>query len=100
MCNQTISVIARVCEEAGMSTCCFVNVREVAERARPPRAVYAKWPFGSPMGEPDNMAQQRRILLDMLEAVRGTREPGAVHELNYRWRREDYATLTGLKLPN
>ena len=83
-----------------MASCCLVNVREVAVKVRPPRAVYLQWPFGSPLGEPGNARQQRRVLLDMLEVVRGATEPGTLVELPYRWRREDYATLPGLRLPS
>jgi hypothetical protein len=74
-------------------------VLEVAKKVKPPRAVYLKWPFGSPMGEACQVAQQRRVLLDMLEVVRGAREPGTLVELGYRWRRENYDLLAGLQLP-
>ena len=82
-----------------MSTCCLQLVREVAEKVRPPRSVYLKWPFGSPMGEAGNRLQQRRVVLDMLETVRGATEPGSIFDLGYRWRREDYMALQGLRLP-
>lgn len=82
-----------------MSTCCLSNVKAAIEEVGPPRAVSVQWPYGSPLGEPGNALQQRRILLDMLEAVRGLAAPGAVLDLGYRWRREDYTRLPGLKLP-
>ena len=81
-----------------MSTCCLVLVREVAERVKPPRTLFLRWPFGNPLGEPGNGAQQRRVVLDMLEAVRGMREPGGILDLPYRWRREDWGVVEGLKL--
>ena len=73
-------------------------MREVAEKVKPPRAVFIKWPFGSPVGEPGNVLQQRRILADMLEVVRGATVPGMIYDLPYKWRREDYAAVDGLKL--
>lgn len=82
-----------------MSTACLVLVREVAERVKPPRTLFLRWPFGNPCGEPGNVAQQRQVVLDMLEAVRGVRDPGAIIDLPYRWRREDYASVEGLWLP-
>lgn len=81
-----------------MSTCCLTLVREVAEKVLPPRALYVNWPFGSPMGEPGHHAQQRRVLLDMLEAVRGVTTPGTLLTLPYPWRRVDYALIQGLDL--
>lgn len=82
-----------------MSTACLVLVREVAERVRPPRALFLRWPFGNPCGEPGNARQQRRVVLDMLEAVRGAPAPGTLIDLPYRWRREDWGTIAGLRLP-
>ena len=82
-----------------MTTACLVLVREVAERVRPPRALFVRWPFGNPCGEPGNARQQRRVVLDLLEAARGLTEPGAIVDLPYRWRREDWGTVEGLRLP-
>lgn len=66
---------------------------------KPPRTLFLRWPFGNPCGEPGNRAQQRRVVLDMLEAVRGLGEAGAIVDLPYRWRREDWGAVEGLKLP-
>lgn len=87
--------MALACEAAGLSTCCL---QLVPGKVRPPRAVYLKWPYGSPMGEPGNALQQRRVLLDMLEVVRGATVPGSTYDLGYRWRREDYSLIEGLGL--
>ena len=87
--------MALACEAAGISTCCLqLTLGKVVA----PRMVYLKWPYGSPMGEPGNVLQQRRVLLDMLEVVRGATEPGSLFEPGYRWRREDYLRLEGLRL--
>lgn len=81
-----------------MSTCCLSNDREAIAQVEPPRAVFVKWPMGSPVGEPGNVAQQRRIVCDLLEAVRGMSVSGTIVDLGYRWRREDYTVLPGLSL--
>ncbi|MCZ7582162.1 MAG: hypothetical protein M5R36_01850 [Deltaproteobacteria bacterium] len=63
--------------------------REIVYRVRPPRAIFLKWPFGHPLGEPDNLPQQRRVLQDALDLAASATEPTIV-ELGYRWRRERY----------
>ena len=49
-----------------------------------------RWPFGHPLGEPYNTAQQRVVLAEALRALYVIKEPGAIIDLPYRWRREQY----------
>jgi hypothetical protein len=57
---------------------------------RPPRALYLRWPFGHPLGEPGNIAQQLTILHDAFEFLY-TAQPGELRTLHYRWRRHSYS---------
>lgn len=60
---------------------------DATAKVRPPRAVAVRWPFGHPLGEPFNRAQQMTVIHDALAALyRAT--PGAIVPLGYRWRRE------------
>jgi hypothetical protein len=83
-------LIQRVVEAAGISTVSISLVREITVQVRPPRALFVRWPFGHPLGEPFAGAQQTRILHDMLGALETMREPGSLIDLGYRWRRERY----------
>jgi D-proline reductase (dithiol) PrdB len=94
-----VGLVAIACEAAGMATCCLSLRREATESVRPPRALFLRWPYGSPMGEPGHVAQQRRVLLDMLALVRDLRAPGQTVAPGYRWRREDYENLPERPLP-
>jgi hypothetical protein len=58
---------------------------------RPPRAVYLRYPFGHPMGEPFAVAQQRTILMDALRALETLSAPGQIVEPGSRWRRHRFA---------
>lgn len=77
-------------EAAGLTTVSISLVREITAQVRPPRALFVRWPFGHPLGEPFAAAQQRRMLRDMLRALESMREPGSILDLGYRWRREHY----------
>jgi hypothetical protein len=80
----------RVMEAAGLTTVSISLVREITEQVRPPRALFVRWPFGHPLGEAFAVAQQRRVLQDMLQALQSMHEPGSLLDLGYRWRRERY----------
>lgn len=92
---QSVGLLQRAIEAAGIPTVSISLVREVTARIRPPRALYLRWPFGHPLGEPGHVAQQRRVLWecfrDMRERPRERR--GEVRDLGLRWRRETYAPV-------
>lgn len=67
--------------------------KQVADALKPPRAAYVRFPFGQPLGEPDNANQQRVIIEDTLRMLVSATESGTVDSLPYRWRREDYAEI-------
>jgi D-proline reductase (dithiol) PrdB len=82
--------VQRAVEARGISTVGLSLAREVSERVRPPRTYFLRYPFGHPLGEPGNAAQQRRILLDALGLLESAAEPGAIVEAPYRWRRHSF----------
>ncbi|MBP1465319.1 hypothetical protein EYB53_006340 [Candidatus Chloroploca sp. M-50] len=90
-----MGLIARAAEAAGIATVSIVGLREIAERVRPPRTVHLKWPFGHPLGEPGNAAQQLSVIHYALEKLYTAEEPGLIFEPDWRWRRERYALPEG-----
>ena len=87
-----MGLIARTIEAAGIPTVTIIGLREIAERVRPPRAVHLKWPFGHPLGEPGNRAQQLSAIHYALRALYEVREPGTILEPGWAWRRQEYST--------
>ena len=67
--------------------------KEMAEKVHPPRVAHVRFPFGRPMGEPNNADQHRVILEDALSVLETATEAGTVVSLPYRWRREDYKLI-------
>lgn len=82
-----MGLIARIIEQHGIATVALSLQRELTETTRPPRALYLRWPYGHPLGEPFNVAQQRWVLNDALRALEEIRTPGTIIDLPYRWRR-------------
>ena len=85
-----MGLIARVIEAAGIPTVCIIGLRAIAEQVRPPRTVHLRWPFGHPLGEPGNRAQQLSVLHYALRALYEIDEAGEIREPGWRWRREVY----------
>src|SRR5262245_32794635 len=51
VCNQTVSVISREFERAGVATVTLVTVREVAMQVKVPRPLFINHPFGRTLGK-------------------------------------------------
>lgn len=61
--------------------------RELTAKTRPPRALFLRWPYGHPLGEPFNVAQQQWVLGDAFKALVEVQTPGVIIDLPYLWRR-------------
>lgn len=62
MCHQSVGLIQRAIEYAGMTTVSLTVLREITEKVRPPRALFVPYPLGYPLGEPNNAELQTRII--------------------------------------
>jgi hypothetical protein len=85
-----VGLVQRVVEAAAIATVGVTLQKTVTARVRPPRAVYLRYPFGHPMGEPFAVAQQATILEDLLRTLE-TAQPGTIAEPGYVWRRHRFA---------
>jgi len=92
-----VGLIQRAIEAAGFPTVSVSILRDVTEKVRPPRALFLRWPFGHPLGEPYNLAQQFTILRDAFEFLYAA-SPGEIRDLPYSWRRHTYSMPTEWKL--
>lgn len=86
-----MGLIQRVIEAAGIATIGISIVREYAEQVQPPRTAFLKWPFGHPVGEPHNRAQQRAVVEESLRLLYEMDTPGTIVDLPFAWRRHDYS---------
>jgi hypothetical protein len=67
-------VLARVFEEAGLTTVTLAMVREHAAKVKSPRVLFVPFPFGYALGKPNDPPLQHRVLgaaLDLLQRERG-----------------------------
>ena len=67
-------VLARVLEEAGITTLTIAMVREHAEKVKAPRVLFVPFPFGYALGKPDDPQLQHRVIgaaIDLLQREQG-----------------------------
>lgn len=94
MCNRALGLIARVVESYGMSTVAFSLNREISRKVEAPRCLYLRFPYGTALGEPGNVNQQRTLLKEMFKALQTLDRAGTIIDLPYRWRRDGYGPVT------
>ena len=62
MCNQTVCLVAAELERQGISTVVIQLLREVAERIRPPRALFVPFRHGYPLDMPNDPSRQHTVI--------------------------------------
>jgi hypothetical protein len=76
LCHQSVSLIARAAEQAGIPTMTLAVDQEVVESVRPPRGALYEGEFGSVAGLPNWPEHQRRILDEALRLLEPMDQPG------------------------
>jgi hypothetical protein len=75
LCHQSVSLIARAIELAGISTMTLAVDKEVVQSVRPPRAALYEGEFGSVAGLPNWPEHQRRVLDEALRLIEPMDQP-------------------------
>jgi len=78
MCNQSVGLIQRAIEYAGITTVSISLLREITEKIQPSRALFVPFPLGYPLGEPNNTVLQTAIIQATFKLL--TRDDGPVFE--------------------
>lgn len=77
-----MSLVAAELERRGIATVAVQLLREIAEAVRPPRALLVPYPFGYPLGAPNDSALQRRVMEAALDLLEEDAEPPLLRELD------------------
>ena len=62
MCNQAVSLVAAELERQGIATVAIQLLRNVAQRVRPPRALFVPFRHGYPLDVPLNPGRQHAVI--------------------------------------
>jgi len=90
VCHQSVGLIARQVEAAGISTLCMGSALDILKAGKPPRAAFLDYPLGHTTGKPNQPELQREILIQALEGFTSLTVPGSIKMLPFRWDDEDW----------
>lgn len=77
LCHQTLGLVARAVEEAGIPTIMISVDPPMTDKVRPPRTAYYKGEFGSVAGKPNWREYQLRVLDETLRWIETFDQPGS-----------------------
>ena len=69
MCHQTVGLIQGLMEDLGIATVSLSVSEEMTRKAKPPRVLLVPFPFGYPLGKPNDPAFQRRVILESFDLL-------------------------------
>lgn len=85
MCHQTVSLVARHLESAGIPTVVVGSARDIVEQCGVPRFLFVDFPLGNPCGAPYDVAMQRAIVGMALELIEKAPFPRTTVQAPFRW---------------
>jgi len=90
VCHQSVGLIAREVESAGIPSLCMTSAIDITRAVNPPRAAFLDYPLGHTAGRPGDPANQKEIMTDVLKAFERITNPGEIVTLRYRWDDEEW----------
>ncbi len=89
MCHQSVGLIARQLEAAGIPTLCMGSALDIMQSVNPPRGVFLDFPLGHTTGKPHEPELQRDILVQALGHFVTLTTPGSIARLPFRWSEDE-----------
>lgn len=78
-------VLARTLEATGLATILVTNMPFWVEKIGVPRTLAVEFPFGHTLGQPHDVAMQRRVILQALEVLETAQAPGTLVHSPEQW---------------
>jgi D-proline reductase (dithiol) PrdB len=85
ICHQTISLVARHLEAAGLPTVIMGAARDIVEHAGVPRFLFSDFPLGNSAGKPRDVASQAATLDLALHVLESASAPRTTVQSPQRW---------------
>lgn len=83
--QQTVALVCRVVEQAGIPTVCITTARDITELVKPPRGLFVNAPMGNNFGPPADAATQAGILREALRLVADAKAGGVLVDSAFAW---------------
>lgn len=98
VCHQTLSLVARYLEAAGISTVLLACAKDIVEHCGVPRVMFSDFPLGNAAGKPNDSASQAATLelafrtLESAPAARTTVQSPQRWSASHAWK-QDYSNV-------
>jgi D-proline reductase (dithiol) PrdB len=98
VCHQTLSLVARYLEAAGISTVLLACAKDIVEHCGVPRVMFSDFPLGNAAGKPNDPASQAATLelafrtLESAPAARTTVQSPQRWSVSHAWK-QDYSNV-------
>jgi D-proline reductase (dithiol) PrdB len=98
VCHQTLSLVARYLEAAGILTVLLACAKDIVEHCGVPRAMFSDFPLGNAAGKPNDVASQAATLelafrtLESAPAARTTVQSPLRWSASHAWK-QDYSNV-------
>ncbi|MCF7764267.1 MAG: hypothetical protein K9N62_11385 [Verrucomicrobia bacterium] len=76
MCNQAVCLVAAELESQGVATVVIQLLRSVAEKVRPPRALFVPFKHGYPLDVPNDPTRQHAVIERALQVFEAEAQSG------------------------
>ena len=83
--HQTVGLVCRTAEEAGVPTVCVSTGRDITEQTKPPRSLFVNHPMGNAFGAPGDTKTQSAILIAALDLAASAEEGGVLVDGPFEW---------------
>lgn len=87
MCHRSVGLVQGAVERAGIPTVTVSLRPDITYGVKAPRAGYARFPMGNPLGEANQPAQHHLVLEALLRVLETAPGPRTFVDLPFRWRR-------------
>jgi len=85
VCHQTVSLVARHLEAAGIPTVVIGSARDIVEECGVPRFLFSDFPLGNPCGKPWDAKMQLEVTGLALDLLESARLPRTTVQTPLRW---------------
>ncbi len=85
MCQQSVGLLQRGLDEAGLATVSITQVPEITRLVRPSLACFVAYPFGLTLGPVGDDATHDAVLRAVLTEAEEPHPPGTIVPLPFRW---------------
>ena len=88
VCHQTVALVARLLEVAGIASVVMGCARDIVELVGVPRMLFSDFPLGNAAGRPNDLGSQDATLALALDTLEAATTPRTIWTSPQRWRED------------